>query len=73
MHPHALGVYIAHRKVDDVLSHEPLRQWVLSFPLPLRFLLSSYPELLGKMLGIVLRVFSTRSIGKAGFTGATLD
>ena len=37
--------------VDDVLPHQPIRQWVLSFPFPLRFLLASYPELMGKGAG----------------------
>jgi hypothetical protein len=27
--------------VDDVLPHEPIRQWVLSFPFQLRFLFAS--------------------------------
>jgi hypothetical protein len=35
---------------------------VLSFPFPLRFLLASYPELMGKVLGIVQRVLSTHLI-----------
>ena len=57
--------------VDDVLPHQPIRQWVLSFPFPLRFLLASYPELMGKVLGIVQRVLSTHLIRKAGFTRTT--
>ena len=56
--------------VDDVLPHQPIRQWVLSFPFPLRLLLASYPELMGKVLGIVQRVLSTHLIRKAGFTRA---
>ena len=59
--------------VDDVLPHEPLRQWVLSFPFQLRFLLASYPEFMGKVLGIVQRVPSTQVIRKAGFTRATVN
>jgi hypothetical protein len=38
--------------VDDVLPNEPIRQWVLSFPFQLRFLLASYPHIMGKVLGI---------------------
>jgi hypothetical protein len=34
--------------VDDVLPHEPIRQWVLSFPFQLRFLFASYPRIMGK-------------------------
>ena len=59
--------------VDDVLPHEPLRQWVLSFPFPLRFLLARYPEFMGKVLGIVQRVLSTHVIRKAGFTRAAVN
>jgi hypothetical protein len=28
--------------VDEVLPHEPMRQWVLSVPFPLRFLFASH-------------------------------
>ena len=45
--------------VDDVLPHKPIRQWVLSFPYPLRFLLASNPQVVTKLLGIVNRVIST--------------
>ena len=38
--------------VDEVLPHEPILQWVLSFPVQLRFLFASRPELMGKALGI---------------------
>jgi hypothetical protein len=57
--------------VDDVLPPQPIRQWVLSFPFQLRFLLSSYPELMGNVLGIVQRALSTHLINKAGFIRAT--
>ncbi len=30
--------------VDEVLPEQPVRQWVLSFPFPLRFLFASRPE-----------------------------
>jgi hypothetical protein len=33
--------------VDEVLPHEPMRQWELSFPFQLRFLFASRPELMG--------------------------
>lgn len=29
--------------VDEVLPHEPIRQWVLSFPYQLRLLFANYP------------------------------
>ena len=36
--------------VDEVLPHEPKRQWVLSFPFQLRFLFASRPELMGLVM-----------------------
>ena len=53
--------------VDDVLPHKPIRQWVLSFPYPLRFLLANSPQVVSSMLGIVNRAISTHLIKKAGF------
>ena len=53
--------------VDEVLPHKPIRQWVLSFPYPLRFLLANNPRVMGKVLGIVNRAISTHLIKKAGF------
>lgn len=47
--------------VDKVLPRQPLRQWVLSFPFPLRFLFASRPEIMGRVLGIVYRVIATRN------------
>ena len=32
--------------VDHVLPHRPVRQWVLSFPYPLRFVLANHPQVL---------------------------
>ena len=52
--------------VDDVLPHKPIRQWVLSFPYPLRFLLASNPQAMGCVLGIVVRAISGFLIKKAG-------
>ena len=57
--------------VDEVLPHEPIRQWVLSFPFQLRFLFASRPELTGKVLGIVYRVIAAHLIKKAGLTQKT--
>ena len=54
--------------VDEVLPHQPMRQWVLSFPYQLRFLFASRPELMGKVLGIVYRVISGALLKKAGLT-----
>jgi Putative transposase len=57
--------------IDDVLPHAPMRQWVLSFPCPLRFLFASRPDVMGQMLGIVYRVNAQHLIKKAGFTRST--
>ena len=57
--------------VDEILPEVPMRQWVLSFPFPLRFLFASRPKIMGKVLGIVYRVLATHLIHKAGFTHAT--
>ena len=53
--------------VDDVLPHKPIRQWVLSLPYSLRFLLSNSPQVMSSVLGIVNRAISTHLIKKAGF------
>ena len=47
--------------VDEVLSRQRLRQRVLSFPFPLRFLFASRPQIMGRVLGIVYRVIATRN------------
>lgn len=57
--------------VDEVFPEVPIRQWVLSFPFQLPFLLARHPELIGKVLSIVYRTLSTHLIKKAGFTKAT--
>lgn len=57
--------------VDEVLPRAPLRQWVLSVPFQLRFLFASYPDLMGKALGIVYRAIATWLIHRAGFTHHT--
>ncbi len=57
--------------VDSVLPHEPMRQWVLSVPYPLRFLFASHPQVMGKALKIVYRVISTYLIKKTGHSKKT--
>jgi len=57
-----------------VFPDVPLRQWVISFPVPLRYLFAAHPQAMGKVLGIVYRAISTHLIHKAGFSlkeGAT--
>ena len=40
---------------DEVLPQKPLRQWVLSLPFALRFLLATDAEALTQVLGVVYR------------------
>jgi len=48
----------ARHLVEEVFGPRPVRQWVLSFPYPLRFLFASKPEAIGPVLGIVHRVIA---------------
>ncbi len=56
--------------VDEVLPHQPIRQWVLSLPFPLRFLFARDPAAMSATLGIVIRAISAHLINKAGCTRA---
>ena len=51
--------------VDQVIPHVPVRQWVLSFPIPLRSLFAVHPELLTPVLQIIHRVINTFLIKQA--------
>ena len=54
--------------VDQVLPERPIRQWVLSLPFPLRFLLATNPVLIGRVLGIVYRVIAGHLIRQTEHT-----
>jgi ribosomal protein S27E len=54
--------------VDAILPNQPMRQWVLSVPFPLRFLFASNPKAMTGVLGIVYRTIATHLTHKAGFT-----
>jgi hypothetical protein len=54
--------------VDGVFPDQPVRQWVLSVPYPLRFLFASRPDITGAVLAIVYRVIATYLACKAGFS-----
>jgi ribosomal protein S27E len=56
---------------DDVLPYKPIRQWVLSFPYSLRFLLAHNPQVVTTLLGIINRSISTHLIKKAGLDKTT--
>lgn len=53
--------------MDGVFPEQPVRQWVLSVPYPLRFLSASRPKVMGQVLGIVYRCIATHLVEKAGF------
>jgi len=53
--------------VDEIPPHQPMRQWVLSVPFPLRFLFASNPKAMTGALGIIYRAIATHLIHKAGF------
>jgi len=57
--------------VDEVLPHQPMRQWVLSVPYPLRLLFARKPKILSDVLGIVHRAISSFLIKHAGETHKT--
>lgn len=52
--------------VDHVIPHVPVRQWVLSLPIPVRVLLAAQPELVTPVLQVVQRVV-TRHFEQKGF------
>ncbi|MFN0299921.1 MAG: hypothetical protein ACKVQU_06165 [Burkholderiales bacterium] len=52
--------------LDYVIPRVPVRQWALSFPIPLRILLAAHPQLLSPVLQIVHRIIATFSIKQAG-------
>ena len=58
----------AARLVDHVLPHVPMRQWVVTFPWPLRLLFAARPALLTRVLGVVTRAVSTSMLRRAGLT-----
>ena len=53
--------------VDEILPYQPMRQWVISVPFPLRFLFASDPKAMTGVLAIVYRTIATHLIHKAGF------
>jgi hypothetical protein len=54
--------------VDDILPQRPFRQWVLSLPFLLRFLLAAEPQLISPVLGIAYRHIADFLINQAGLT-----
>lgn len=52
--------------VDHVFPTVPVRQWVLSFPWPLRLLFAARPEVLTRVLSVIARAVSSAAIKRAG-------
>jgi hypothetical protein len=50
----------------DLIPQVPVRQWVVSFPTPLRVLFAAHPELLTPVLQVVHRVIATLLIKQSG-------
>ncbi|WP_206020127.1 transposase [Pseudomaricurvus alkylphenolicus] len=53
--------------VDEILPKVPVRQWVLSVPIPLRLLLAHNSEAMSKVLQVVVRAISSFLIRRAGY------
>ncbi len=54
--------------VDHVFPRVPIRQWVLSFPWPLRLLFAARRDVLTRVLTVVTRALSTAVVKRAGLT-----
>jgi hypothetical protein len=59
--------------VDQVIPRVPVRQWVLSFPIPLRILFAAHPELLTPVLRIIHRVIARFLLKQAGLKRAAAN
>jgi hypothetical protein len=57
--------------IDNVLPSVPVRQWVLSFPWPLRLLFAREPKTLSQCLAVVTRAIETDLIQRAGLNRAS--
>ncbi len=56
--------------VEQVIPRVPVRQWVVAFPIPLRHLFATQPQLLSPVLQVIHRALSTFVIHQAGLTHA---
>jgi hypothetical protein len=45
--------------VDRVLPHERIRQWVFSFPIPMRYWMAKNPKWVTRVLTLVIRALSS--------------
>jgi hypothetical protein len=56
--------------IDHVIPTVPVRQWVLSFPWPLRLLSAHQPDTPSRCLAVIIRAIETDLIRRAGLTRA---
>lgn len=59
-------VQTAAHLVDHAIPHVPVRQWVLSLPIPLRLLLAAQPKLVTSVLQVVHSAITSFLVGQAG-------
>jgi hypothetical protein len=59
--------------VDRVIPRVPVRQWVLSFPIPLRIVLAAHPEVLTPLLRIVHWVITGFLLSQSGLKRTAAD
>ncbi len=59
--------------VFRVIPHVPVRQWVLSLPIPLRPLLAAHPKQVTPVLQVVHRVITRHLLGQAGLKADEAD
>jgi hypothetical protein len=52
--------------IDYVLPDVPVRQWVLSFPWPLRMLFAARPDALSRCLSVITRAIQSDLTHRAG-------
>lgn len=52
---------------DSILPRVPVRQWVLSYPIPLRRLFLVHPDLMIMVLRILHRALNSHRVKQAGF------
>ena len=59
--------------LDHVIPRVPVRQWVLSLPIPLRLLLAAQPKLVTPVLQVVHCVITRHLLGQAGLKAEEAD
>jgi len=62
-------VHAAAHLIDRVLPLVPVRQFVLTLPVPLRLVLAARPGLLGPAPGVVHRLLARYLAARAGRSG----